>query len=404
MQWPAVAELVERWLEQARDPALIRPRTPKFVKHKDDQALLTILLNDMAQAGQIELGDDEIDISSIRPVRWMSSRQRVPPWLPLWADPLARAAYRVYKMLDRWWLRLQAFEDLRVNGWKRGLRENFSVYLGVSGTDKSQLLECSWDSYLADPFLLRHQGRLYLLAEEFKFKTNRGRNVVLPIDESLRAGLPVPLKLPAGHVSFPFPFQHEGQVYLVPESCERRCVDLYVFDAFPHSLRRARRLLYGLNAADSVLFKHAGRYWLVTSVDEGDYKNRFLAIFSTADLLHGTFEPHPVNQRRLYVDRRFGYGRAAGAWLLTEGAMLRPIQASEHYYGEKLAWMKITCLDENGFEEEPYAPPPSLANVGTMPNSHHISADKTLWVCDTRDRVKLLHGVLWLLGRPWRQR
>ena len=99
---PAGRELVQLWRDRALEERYLGVRS---AQHLSEQALLGVTLFEMQAAGKLELGNDEIDISSPWPVRWMSSRNKVPAWLPLWADPFARCYYFAYKTVDQFLLR-----------------------------------------------------------------------------------------------------------------------------------------------------------------------------------------------------------------------------------------------------------------------------------------------------------
>jgi len=101
---PAAAQLVAEWAGYALEPDRIPSRTPG---HNPEQALLSILLYKYERAGGIGLSEGEIDISSASPVRWISTRNKVPNGLPIWADPLARLYYFLEKTLDQAWLGFQ---------------------------------------------------------------------------------------------------------------------------------------------------------------------------------------------------------------------------------------------------------------------------------------------------------
>lgn len=101
---PQVRQLIAEWKALALDPERTPPRTKG---HNPEQALLSILLFKYERAGGIGLNEGEIDISSASPVRWITTRNKVPNWLPVWADPLPRLYYFFYKMLDRAWLGFQ---------------------------------------------------------------------------------------------------------------------------------------------------------------------------------------------------------------------------------------------------------------------------------------------------------
>lgn len=91
-----VRALLETWAHWAAEPDLLLPKGY-------DQSLLTLAL---ARSG-LDPSADELDISSWRPTPFLASRNKVANWLPLWADPLARAYFRLYRELDVFWLRVK---------------------------------------------------------------------------------------------------------------------------------------------------------------------------------------------------------------------------------------------------------------------------------------------------------
>lgn len=395
---PSMRALVDEWMSLALREDLIAPRQPKLRIHNDDQSLISLILAGRVRSGELALADGEIDISSSHPVRWMSSRNKTRADVPEWADPLARLYWFTWKTLDRWWLRLLAFDDRHVEGWLRGLRERFSVYVGRIGEPRGRRVPCAWSAYLADPFVVEHTSGTWLFAERFDHARDVGRIVAMRLGEDLSTSGAVELALPADHHSFPFVFAHEGQWFLLAETCARRCVDLYVFEEFPARPRLARRLLWDVDAVDSVLVRHAGRWWLVSSISQAGTGSRSLSIHFSDDLLRGAFTPHAVNGQGRDAGLAQGAGRAAGHWVAEDGRLYRPVQASRDYYGQRLAWREIIRLDVGVFEERESPGPASLNSVGTLPDSHHVSRSPHYWACDTRDRVGYGQGLRDLLG------
>ena len=98
---PAVRDLVREWRRLALIPESIAPEGATRANHRYDQAVLSNLLAAAGSDRTITLAEDEIDISSIRPVGWVATRERVSPWVPLAFDPLVRAGYALYKAADR---------------------------------------------------------------------------------------------------------------------------------------------------------------------------------------------------------------------------------------------------------------------------------------------------------------
>lgn len=390
---PVARRLLDAWHAFAADPRCWRPLS---ARHRPEQALLSILVYRAVRAGELTLNPGEIDISCADPVRWLTTRNKVPPGLPRWADPCARLGYFFAKRADRFLIRVHRWKATRVDGWHRYPREHFRVFVGrraAAGPLAPTALvpvPAPRGSYYADPFLWLHGGVPWLFVEEFRYAANAGRLVAFPLDAALRpAGPAQPLALPGRHVSFPFLFTHAGRLLLLPESSAQRTVDLYACAEFPHRWELRRRLLADLDAADSVLLHHADRWWLFTSVRPDPARpGRALAIYHTADLLSGTWEPHPVNAELRYLDAPFTSGRCAGAFLRTpDGALLRPVHASPRYYGEGLRLLHVTTLTPTDFAETPFAGPHPLATLAAAVSPHHLSAHADLVACDVRDRV-----------------
>jgi hypothetical protein len=380
-------KLAKCWHKHALIERHIQPRVPKLRHHKEDQALLTILLHRLEAAGELALGNEEIDISSRAPVRWMSSRNMVPPWLPLWCDPLARAYYASAKAIDRWLWRVRDLSLQWINGAHRALREHYTVFVAREGRAPKPVA-ASMFSYYADPFLWQRDGGLWLLVEEFRYFDHRGRLCAIALDDDLRAGPPVPILPLRNHASFPFLLEIDGTLYLMPETCADLSVDLYECEEFPHRWRRRRHLLRGVDAADSILFEHGGYWWLLTSQrDDPSDGHRYLAIYYADDPLRDSWHPHPVNRERRYGTEPFGSMRNAGGPIRHGDALLRPVHSSRRYYGESVSFMQIDVLTTSIFRETPYRGSHPLAELAGRVSPHHVSRCGAVTVWDCRDRA-----------------
>jgi hypothetical protein len=63
--------------------------------------------------------------------------------------------------------------------------------------------------------------------------------------------------------------------------------------------------------------------------------------------------------------------------------LLRPIHASENYYGEKIEWRRIVRLNTSEFLEE-HCEAPSEFRTFSL-GLHHISSSSALWTYDVRE-------------------
>lgn len=395
-----IRDLLQAWRRCALDPGIMRPRTPK---HLPEQAVLSVLVLQAIAAGRIALNAADVDISSPAPARWVSTRHKVPGWLPAWAGPGLQLVQRTEKTIDQWLHRARRFKATRVNGLHRWPKEYFQIYVGSGAAIRGMPVPAPRGSYHADPFLWRQADQTWLFTEEFRYVENSARLVVRSLDDHGRAGPPRALELAgavAAHRSFPAVFSDQGQLFLLPESSALRAVDLFVCEEFPHRWRWVRRLLDGVDAADSVLLPHAGRWWLFTSVRPHEAAPRTLAIYHTDHLLTGHWEPHPVNAEQRYADTPFSTGRCAGAFVRTpDGGWLRPVHFSRDYYGQGVRFLRIEALTPMEFRESEFAGKHPLAALTRRVAPHHVAQAGDLVAYDVRTRVSYgQHVPLW---RRW---
>jgi len=123
-----VRQLVADWRRLALIPECIAPPGATRANHRYDQAILSLLLvrltpdttcgkidSNLAVSGSSRIDglDEEIDISSVRPLQWASTRNTVAPWVPLALDPIVRAYYAMYKAADRALIRARSSHVIR---------------------------------------------------------------------------------------------------------------------------------------------------------------------------------------------------------------------------------------------------------------------------------------------------
>ncbi len=289
------------------------------------------------------------------------------------------------------------FHATFLSGWWRWPREHFRV---LAGRDARRLhpIRAPFGRYYADPFPWVHEGQVWLFLEEFRYSENRGRLVALPLDAQLRpAGPALPLNLPGKiHRSYPLVFSVAGELLLLPETGITGTVDLYVCERFPDRWRHRCRLLSGMDAADPTPLHHAGRWWLFAAVRArpADGGRRGLAIYSATDLFQSKWEPHPINARRLYAASPFSFGRPAGPLIpAPAGGWLRPMQANRRYYGEAVQWMEIETLTPTEFRERPFTGAHPLVDLSARLSPHHLATAGGVVTCDVRDRFRVAPAV-----------
>jgi hypothetical protein len=153
------------------------------------------------------------------------------------------------------------------------------------------------------------------------------------------------------HLSYPHVFAHEGRIFMIPETCGNRTIELYEATAFPQKWELRSVLLSDIDAADATVYERDGRWWMFATVVEYDSSSWDTVSVFWADALEGPWHPHPMNPVKYDVVA----SRPAGALIESDGRLLRPTQDCSKGYGSALTWCEVAELTEAGFAERSIA-------------------------------------------------
>jgi len=99
-EYEPAKKLVADWANFALDWNCIKPDGADRSNHRDDQSLLSILSYSLEEKGKIILTEDEVDISSAKPVDFVSVRNVIHSHLPLWLMPMSIMYFKLVRLLD----------------------------------------------------------------------------------------------------------------------------------------------------------------------------------------------------------------------------------------------------------------------------------------------------------------
>lgn len=232
--------------------------------------------------------------------------------------------------------------------------------------------------FWADPFLYQHQGKTYCFVEDFVYQTGRAHIAVLELTASGATALG-PCVEDASHLSFPFLFTYEGQLYMCPESSAARQVRIYQCIGFPLQWELCHVAMDDISAADTMFISHGGKWWLMTSIDysgAGDHCSE-LYLFSGDSPFARNWIAHPQNPIRIDPEG----GRNAGL-IIEDGKLFRGAQRQGFdQYGEGLLLYEITVLNELVYEERLASEIKRGFRAG-LRGTHHISTTGEITVVD----------------------
>ena len=205
---------------------------------------------------------------------------------------------------------------------------------------------CSPLGFWADPCVVEDAGRQLVFVEEWNPNARKGEIACLELEGAGVRRMGLALEEP-GHLSFPQPFQWQGDWYLTIESSEARRVSLYRASAFPLQWQRIHDLVTGRVCVDPVLHFHEGHWYLFANVAESGNSTWDELFLFVSENLHGPYRPHPCNPIVSDVRR----ARLAGRLFSRDGKLIRPAQDCAPGYGAAIVFNEILELDPTHYRE-----------------------------------------------------
>lgn len=245
--------------------------------------------------------------------------------------------------------------------------------------------------WYADPFLFEYKEEVYLFVEMFDNTTEKG-----VIGVSMLVGntftKPVVILEEPYHLSYPFVFEENGEIYMMPETMGDKCIQLYKAEEFPMKWKKEKVLLNIENAVDTVMFND----WLITSVvtDNVQKKTR-LELYDRK-----TGKPHRCNP--VYTESQII--RGAGRMVECNGKKLRPAQNSENgIYGAGLVFYEVQeCSTEKYNEREAFRISPQrirLRNESNPNGMHTYARCNKIEVIDFKKQRFNFRRLVWILKK-----
>jgi len=226
--------------------------------------------------------------------------------------------------------------------------------------------------FVADPFLVPHDGGWYLF---FEIKLRRAGKGVIALAES-RDGHAwryrgIVLHEPF-HLSYPYVFRWREAWYMVPESAPAGQVRLYRGSPFPHCWSLAAVLLER-PCVDASILRRDGRFFMWACTTPGRHER--LELFHAEELV-GPWHPHPQNPLVAADARR---ARPAGKPFRWQGRLLRPVQDCHPWYGRQVRLFEVLELSTGGYREREVEESPILRPAASGWNRdamHHVDVHR----------------------------
>lgn len=205
-------------------------------------------------------------------------------------------------------------------------------------------------NFVADPFLFIQDDALYLFFETKNPITSQGDiGVAVSKDEGATwQHLGIALD-EDWHLSYPFVFSYQNEIYMMPEGNKKGELRLYRALQFPLKWE-LEKVLLKKPLIDSFIVEYDGYHWLFGSDFSGfgAKKNGELEIWYSNSPL-GPWKPHKQNPVH-NTDKSFG-ARNAGRPFFYKGNLYRTGQDCGETYGRRVRLFKVKMLTTDKYEE-----------------------------------------------------
>lgn len=205
---------------------------------------------------------------------------------------------------------------------------------------------------VADPFLFVKKEKLYLFYESKDF-FSPGVIMMTSTVDLKNWSKPVIVLKESFHLSYPWVFEEEGKIYMIPETGSDKSIRLYEaanedlteFRLVKKLLEQPKDMVCRIGYGDTSIYKKEGKYYLMTMLQHEKPVN-ILELY-VSDALQGPYIPHPCSP--IAKDNKIG--RDAGCWLELGGKLLRFSQDCVSRYGDNVNVSEITKLSPTEYEE-----------------------------------------------------
>jgi hypothetical protein len=256
--------------------------------------------------------------------------------------------------------------------------------------------------FLADPFGVWRDGRLWIFAEAYDYRTRHGVIDVLALDADLAPADRRTVLSEPWHLSYPFVLEADGEVWMAPEAHRSGALTLYRAAAFPDRWEPMARLALDTPAIDPTVFRHQGLWWLAYAPSGPQSSKQGRLHLAFAEALTGPWRPHPGNPVR--VERTSS--RPGGVPFIQDGVLTLPVQDCARTYGGAIRLLRIPELTPARFEahaEGRIAPPATAAPY--VDGLHTLSACGDVTLIDVKRIDRSPSGLAigagrWLGRRP----
>lgn len=196
-------------------------------------------------------------------------------------------------------------------------------------------------SFVADPFIINKDNKWYMFFEIYDEVKKKGVIGLATSDDAKTWKYENIILEEDYHLSYPYVFECNEEIYMIPEIAHSGAIRLYKFTEFPNKLEYIKDMIDG-KFWDSSLVYYENKYYLFA------HKQNDLYLYYSNSLL-SDWKGHSKNP---IVKNDSKISRPAGRIINHDGELIRFSQDKSEYYGKCINKIKINKLNEIEYEEK----------------------------------------------------
>ena len=245
----------------------------------------------------------------------------------------------------------------------------------------------------ADPFLVLIKSRLFILFENFDFKTMRGKismkeyttNKVHDSGDNL-----IHIIGDDSHFSYPHPLSIKNELYFMTENSIHENLFLYKINDADDDTERFKiskkiKILSHANFVDPTPFFHDNIYWIFVGKHEPYTAGSSKLYLYFSEKYDGPYTEHIMSP----IVTDICSARSAGNIFIYNNKIIRPAQNCLNNYGNEINLMEITELTTHTYSEKFYKK--IISDQDYPDGCHHITVlDKIILIDGLKNKFSIL--------------
>lgn len=213
---------------------------------------------------------------------------------------------------------------------------------------KSKVIKNPPNRYLADPFVIYKNNKHFCFVEDYSYKNKKAHISVYEINKKNYKNLGIAINEDF-HLSYPFIFKDGKNLYMCPETNQKKDIRIYKCTNFPLKWKLEKILIKNISAVDTNIFYYDRKWWILTNLCSGNL-NKFeneLHLFFNKNLISSNWKSHKNNP--IIFDPTKARN---GGFIKDNGEFYRIFQKQGfNSYGESIGVTKINKLSKDEYGE-----------------------------------------------------